>query len=171
MFKMLNFKNLSKSLFQINTDGRTSFHPWGKWSKGYIVPSDEMHAEIEGYWIKINAIGMIIGIPLMYLGLEYCIPYILVFLICHYFLIRKKIQGLAISNEKYRSDEAFRNWVREHSLAFLIFGFLFCLAFSFAGLIVALNEPWLGLFCILLFLLMAISYFRMILAKIFGQEK
>ncbi|MBI2234784.1 MAG: hypothetical protein HYU57_07380 [Micavibrio aeruginosavorus] len=168
---MPNFRMLSDVLFQTDSDGKTSFFPWGKLGKGYIVPSSEVYKELREFWVKVNAISFTIGTPLIFMGLQYCIPYILFVSTVSFFLYRQKVKGLTVSNQKYKSREAFKRTAHKLSFPFLIFGFVFCIIFSLAGLIVVLNNPWLGLIITILFFYLSTSCFRMILVKIYDQKE
>ena len=58
---MSYFNALAAASFQTADNGDIVWYPWGKWGKGYKVPTSEHRAEIQK-WIKTSYIIMMIAI-------------------------------------------------------------------------------------------------------------
>ncbi len=124
----------SNTGFRTGTDGRTTYHPWGSLSRGYLVDSEETQTRITQYIFMSMIIAAALTIAvIVYFG-PLTVGLFMAGIIAHIVQVRRMTQGLARA-PRVTFREILTSQAKRYSIGGLIFMVISGTVLTFAAFI------------------------------------
>ncbi len=169
-------KNFAKVFFKSDVTGRRTFHPYGRFGKGYIVePAQEL--EIEAYigrqfsWATGLVFVQVAAQPVFGIGTTLAVlavPYLL-FVIAFHLGLKRRTAGLPISTVRMTGADLVRNQAQHMSATraygLVVVGVLMTLGSAFTAWHAPGPLSWVGAFGVVFFGYGLVLFVRIIKAR------
>ena len=163
------FDGLTASCFKFGEDGRTIFFPYGIFGKGYTVPNDSKENELRNFMKKyyVVTLPIVIGVGV---GIGWLFSFLILpfFLLWSFITLRRKTNGLQVSEERLKFIESLHNSAEAHNTITLWVLFIFSVLFVVGSVFLIAKKPeelFVGLLGFVFFGSGSVVFFKMIKAK------
>ncbi len=168
------FDGFANSAFKKDSEGRDLFFPWGPWSSGFILKSEDQLNELRSFRMKT----FMVALPAAIISMEIVdeiwgtVGILSLYFLGYYFWVKKLTQDLARSNVKMKPFESDQIFARKTPLKTLIFFEIAAIGFfsMYVWLLIAGNQTWIPFAGIGLFGLIALSIGYMIAVKLRNRK-
>lgn len=138
------FDGLTDGSFKKDSLGRTLFYPWGSWSSGVIIETEEKKEQIRNLLKNGYLVALPGGIVFLFLfdfwgGLGVCV----IFCVWFNIVFANITRGLPRTAEKLKMSDVIKNSAQSHNLPILVFLLFGSIGFVLIGiwiLIVGSNQ-------------------------------